>query len=337
MTNTAQQITADQWEAAREQRGTQFMKITDEAAWLEKRKQYVTSTEIASLFGLQMPYMPSAFELWHIKHGNITSDFEQNNHMLFGKLMEDVICTMAKTENPDWEFSPFPYFAYNDEDKIGSSFDRIVSINGVDWLAEIKTISYAEYKKKFIEMDGFITEAPEAYEFQMQTELELANDRDFAGCVMIVFIADTRTLKYLFRRRDNAMCMGIRAAVKEFWQTTEAPQPDYSIDKSVLAKVAAKAIGDNELNATGDIRLDELCAFYKASKALAKQEEENAATYYAEILHKIGTNKKAYTQAYRVTASDIAPSEGKQVTQDMVGTYIGQRAGYKRLTITEIK
>ncbi len=317
---------------------TKLMKIEDEAAWLQKRKGYVTSTEVASLFGMQMAYMPSAYELWHIKKGIISGDIEQTNHIIFGKLMEDVIVQMAKIENPEWEFEAFPFFAYDDEDKIGSSYDRSVMINGAKWMAEIKSISYGVYKEKFTEDSdsGFILEAPDAYEFQMQTELELLRDDDeIQGCVLIVFIADTRTIKYLFRRHDRAMGAGMRAAVKEFFAVDTPPAPDYSVDKSVIAKVAIKAIGDKEIDATADIRLEELCAFYKASKALEKQEEANAGTYYAEIMHKLGDAKKAFTNRFRVTVSDIAPSEGTTITEEMVGTVIGTRAGYKKLTITD--
>ena len=101
-----------------------YLEITDEKEWLEKRKNYVTSTEVASLYGVQPAYAPTAFELWHIKRGNITPpDISNDDFIMFGKLMEPVVVEMIKRQNPDWIIEPCRLFAYDDTGRIGSSFD----------------------------------------------------------------------------------------------------------------------------------------------------------------------------------------------------------------------
>ncbi len=317
---------------------TQFMKIENEAQWLAKRKGYVTSTQIPALFGLQMKSAPTAFELYHIRAGNIEDGVDENNFMLFGKLVEPVICQMILKEHPKWEISEFPYFAYDDEDLIGSSFDRKVLIDGNTYLLELKSTTYGEYKEKFIEHSEADIEAPECYEVQMQGQLEVMKD-DIAikGILMAVFIADTRQLRYIFRHHDAEMGKALRAAVREFVSLKEAPPPDFSLDKSVIARVSPSADPNVQLDATENPRITELTAQYRASKDLIKQEEAASDAAYAELLTLLGNAKRAWTNFHKITVSDIAPNDGTLITPEMVGTCIGGKKGYKRLNITEQK
>jgi len=213
------------------------MQITDEQSWLDKRQGYVTSTEVSAIYGLNT-YL-THYELWHQKRGLLPVVREENNFMLFGKLMEEVVCQMILHEHPEYKIMPMRVFAYDDEDKIGSSFDRVVKIpeKGTG-LLEIKTTSYKYWKEEFIETDDNIEATPK-YEIQAQVELDVLNKYDWI--LICVFIADTRTLKYIFRERDREMGSEIRKAVKEFWQSTKSPAPDFSRDKSHIAKLMPKA------------------------------------------------------------------------------------------------
>lgn len=313
----------------------QKMLITDEAAWLEKKKSYVTSTEAAALFGVQAKYVPTAFELWHIKKGTVPPRTVEGDFILFGKLVEETVVKMINAKHPDWQISPFPYFFHDDEDKIGSSFDREMVISGRRWLLEIKSISYGKYKEDFIEHSADDIEASPQYEVQMQVELECADD--FEGCVMAIFIADTRQLKFIFRKREREVGSAIRKAVREFWQMKEPPPLDYAKDKSVLAKVMPSCDPDLKLDMTTNNRATELVSIYKNSKDLIKQEEANADAAYCELMEILGRAKFAFTNYHRVTVSDIKPNEGTLITAEMAGQRYGERDGYKRLTITPIQ
>lgn len=305
--------------------GMQRMLVTDEAAWLEKKKGYVTSTEAAALFGVQANYVPTAFELWHIKRGILEPRFVDSKFTQFGKLIEEPVCKMVNIDHPEWKISSFPFFVYNDADRIGSSYDREVLIEGRPWLLEIKSISYEQYKKDFIEHDVDDIEASAQYEVQMQVELECAEE--YEGCVMAVFILDTRTLKYIFRKRDKQMGSTIREAVREFWAMDEAPAIDFAKDKSVLAKILPACDPTKELDATKDERITLLAAAYKNSKDIEKQEKENAEKIYAELMSLLGTAKYAWTNSHKITVSDIKAREG---TPGLVG----KCEAHKRLTIT---
>lgn len=314
---------------------TKYMQITNEAEWLEKRKGYITSTQVSSLFGLN-PYN-TEFELYHTTRGLIDEAREENNFMAFGKLIEQPVCDMIKLEHPDWNIQPFPYFAYDDEDKIGSSFDRVVYISDKKYLLEIKSISYSQYKQKFIEHAADDIEASPHYECQMYNELELVKDDGFAGLVMAIFILDTRQLRYIFRTYDAEMGAALREAVRDFWKATEPPHPDFARDKSLISRLCPALDPNVQKDATGDTRITELAAVYTNAKALIRQEEDVADRAYAELLILIGNAKRVWTNGHKITVSDIKESQGTIITQEMVGTVIGARKSYKRLTVTETK
>lgn len=314
---------------------TQYMEITDEASWLEKRKSYITSTQISALFGLST--YNTAFELYHISRGNIEEERKENNFMAFGKIIEQPVCEMVAIEHPEWKIYPFNQFAHDDEDKIGSSFDRILMIDDKKYLLEIKSISYSEYKKKFTEHAVDDIEASPHYECQMMTELELVKNDGFEGVVMAIFILDTRQLRYIFRSYDAEMGAQLRKAVRDFWAMEEAPDPDYARDKQLIARLCPAADPDKQMDATENNRITELAEQYKSSKELVKQEEKAAAEAYAELMVLMGDNRYAWTNSHKISASDIKANEGKEITQEMVGTIVGQKKAFKRLTITATK
>ncbi|UOF77752.1 exonuclease [Caudoviricetes sp.] len=279
---------------------TQLMQITDEQSWLKKRDGYVTSTEVSALYGLN-PYV-THYELWHQKRGLLPIVREENNFMLFGKLMEYVVCQMILHEHPDWKISPMKVFAYDDEDKIGSSFDRVVTVpDKGTGLLEIKTTSYKYWKEKFIEHDGYIEATPQ-YEVQFQTELEVLNKYDWI--LSVVFIADTRTLKYIWRDRDRDMGRVLRQAVKEFWVSTEPPAPDFERDKSAIARLMPQAEKGKAMDATENERVIFLATAIRSEKDLENQSKENAEKFTAELLTLVQDYQYVWTNTHKITVVD---------------------------------
>lgn len=310
-----------------------FLNITNEEEWLAKRKNYVTSTEASALFNCN-PYK-TYYELWHIKRGIIEEAKVDNKFIKFGKIIEEPVCQMIQYEHPDWFITPFNVFAYDDYNKMGSSFDRVIHMENKVGLLEVKSISYKQYKKDFIEHVDTDIEAPPHYEIQMQVELECAERYDF--CLMAIFILDTRELKYIFRGRDEQMGGQIREAINEFWNMSVAPEPDYSRDAGLIARLCPKLDPNKSMDATENAEVCLLAAQYKSSKELIKQEEINAEKSYNKLLVLLGDIRYAWTNEFKITASDVKASEGKVITQEMVGTVTGKRNGYKKLTITGVK
>ena len=256
---------------------TQLTPIRDKDEWLDKRKSYITSTESASLFGLQMPSLPTAFELWHIKRGLMDQGIEVNNRMIWGNRLEDVIAK-GIAEDAGFKLFPMHAFAHDDDDKIGSSFDNVIECpERGTCLLEIKTVAYRDYKEKFIEDDdsNFI-EAPEYYEVQVQHELEVLGKYDW--CCLAVFVMDTRDVKLIWRERDKDFGAAIRNKVREFWAMEEPPAPDLEKDSDLLARMHRANSSDKTMDATEHPEFDVLAMSYlqegekeKAAKAAKKK------------------------------------------------------------------
>lgn len=300
---------------------TRLMAITDKESWLEKRKAYVTATESASLFGLQMPSLPTAYELWHIKRGLIGNDIEINSRMLWGQRLEHAIAEGIAEDN-DFELTPLDYFAYDDDDKIGSSFDYAIKCQEHGRaLLEVKTTAYRDYKAKFIEDDesGFI-EAPPYYEVQCQHELELLKEEQSHGrpkydsICLAVFIMDTREVKLLWRERDKEFGAAIRSKVKDFWSSDEPPQPVLEKDSDLLARVHRANNNSSSLDATNDADFEVLCQTFLQENAKQKNAEKAKKIARSRIVLKMHENDTAWCNSARVSNKKkfLVTSTGEQ-------------------------
>jgi predicted phage-related endonuclease len=284
----------------------QLMKIVDEQEWLEKRKNYVTSTEAASLFGLQMPSLPTAFELWHIKRGLIDHAVDVNARMIWGRRLEAVI---ASGIAQDYEFaiSSLDDFAYDDADKIGSSFDyEIVCPERGPALMEIKTVSYRDYKEKFIEDDErgpdglpVFIEAPPYYEVQVQHEMEVIDK--YGWCCLAVFVMDTRDVKLLWRQRDREMGAAIRQRVREFWAMKEPPPPDLVKDSDLLARMHRANNSDKTYNGTESPEFVMAAQAYLDETAREKQADEAKKKARSQMILAMGDCNTAWCDVARIS------------------------------------
>jgi predicted phage-related endonuclease len=277
----------------------QFISSKDEAVWLEKRKSYITSTESASLFNLQMPSMPTAFELWHIKNGLKSNDIEVNSYMQWGRIMQAAIEAIIKEDNPDWKIRPMETFAYDDVCKMGSSFDNVIETARGIGLLEIKTTSYRDYKAKFTEDDetDFI-ECPPYYEVQGQHQLEMINKYDYV--CFAVAILDTREIKYIFRDRDVKMGGIIRNKIKEFWAMKEPPPPDLEKDSDLLALMHRANSNNSSYNAMEDTDFNMAALSYIEATTKAKAAETAKKIARSQMILAMGENNSAYSASARV-------------------------------------
>jgi len=126
-------------------------KITDREAWLQLREPNINSTEVSALFGLSMPSQPTAFELYHIKRGEISGEVEDNAFMCWGRRLEDIIAR-GIAEDEGWEIFPIEDYIWDDIIHMGSSFDyEIITKDDRRALLEVKTTTYREFKEKYIE------------------------------------------------------------------------------------------------------------------------------------------------------------------------------------------
>lgn len=275
--------------------------ISDESAWLDLKKKYITSTETPSLFGLQMPSLPTAFELFHIKRGEISGEVEANNYMIWGRIFEVAITEVIKADNPEWRISPLRVFAHDDDDRMGSSFDNfLIHPEKGNCLLEIKMTSYREYKEKYIEDDdGEFIEAPAYYEVQCQHQLELMGQYEWI--CLAVAIVDTRDIKYIWRQRDRDFGASIRKKIKWFWDLDISPPPDLVKDSDLLARLHRANSNDSVYDGTEDGEFQIAAMSYKqeGDKETAAKEAKKKAR--SEMILRMGANNQAWCNGYKVT------------------------------------
>lgn len=280
---------------------TQYMSATNREKWLEKRKGYVSSTESASLFGLQMASVPTAFELWHIKRGNISGEVEVNNYMQWGSVLESAIKDIIALDNPDWKISPMEAFAYNDTTKMGASFDNVLDHpdRGLG-LLEIKTTSYRDYKAKFIEDDetDFI-ECPPYYEVQGQHQLEMIDKYDYV--CFAVAILDTREVKYIFRERDKQMGERIKQKVEWFWKLGDPPPADMDKDCDLLTRMQRANSSDKSIDLTDDVDFMIAADSYVAAQSQIKEFEAQKRRAKSQIILSLKDGQRGYSNEYRIS------------------------------------
>jgi predicted phage-related endonuclease len=286
----------------------------NEADWLEDRKKFITSTDVAALFNAGA-FIKTEFELFHLKAGNIEAPaFTANERVKWGSRLESVIA-YGVAEDLGLIVEPFKSFMTMPETRLAASFDfKIIGVidgfNGNNearrmfaehgpGLLEIKNIDSLQFKRGWIE-DGETIEAPVQYEFQVQTQMEVA-DLNWA---ILAPLVGGNTPKTIIRTRDKVLGDAIHAKVRQFWariETNTPPKPDYVEDADTISKLYVDNDGSSR-DLSDNFRLIQLCQEYKAAAADEKDAKERKSAAKAEILTIIEATKTVKTVGYKISA-----------------------------------
>jgi putative phage-type endonuclease len=240
--------------------------IADEAEWLARRAQDVTSTEVAALYDLS-PYC-TAFELWHRKRDNLVVETEPNERIKWGTRLQDAIAAGVAADR-GWQIKRLDVYMRDAADRLGSSFDFEATDPDLGrGLAEIKNVDRAVYYEDWSETSAGI-EAPQHIELQVQVQMEVA-DRPWCAIVALVGGNDA---KVTIRERDRVIGQHIRGKVRAFWKSIAdgtPPKPDYKQDAEFLCRLHGRATGET-IDADPD--LDALLARYVVTGEAAKERD----------------------------------------------------------------
>lgn len=311
-----------------------------EAAWLDDRKKFTTSTEAAALFG-QGAYVKTEYELYCLKSGLVANDFEGNSRTRWGSRLESVIA-YGVAEDLGLIVEPFKNFIAMPAFFLAASFDFIVTGITEDYteeneyremfrkhgrgLVEVKNVDGLAFKRGW-DVDGEHVEAPVQIEFQVQCQLEVA---DLPWAIITPLVGGNTPMPVL-RVRDTAVGESIRNKSLALWQRINAgapPAPDFTKDGGTIAKVYRDNDGTS-VDLSGNARLTALCKTYKAASAGAKAANEIKDAAKAEILTIIqhaksiayaegkisaGTNKESFRcyhrDAYEKLTISLTPIAG---------------------------
>jgi predicted phage-related endonuclease len=294
------------------------------------RAGHVGASEVAALFDAS-PYV-TRFELWHRKTGNIaTPDFmapgaPNNERIEAGIRLEPAIIEWACDK---WGYirRPTPKHLSNGKG-LGGHPDQLVTCpERGDGLLEVKTADWLIRKK-------WGDEPPLHYLLQSQSYAGLASVN---WCDVVVLVGGNSLERFTYEFRPKIFA-DIERRVVEFWQSVRAndpPPPDFARDGDTLAQLLGEpteeVIDLRHDNAADDLALNFIMA--KQRRDEAEQDMEEAKT---ALLMKIGDAGYAMLPNHRISANQTKGSAGKLVTEEMIGTYVGARKGWRRFDVKEI-
>lgn len=302
----------------------------NEENWLKLREPNLNSTDIASLFGCS-PYQ-TAFELWHIKKGNVAKEFKENERMTWGKRLEYPVAYGIAEDN-GWTVELLKDYVCMPGARLGSSFDFIINFaDRTQALLEIKTVDYFAYKDGWI-VDGDSVEAPPHIELQVQHQMLVSGLRKaYIG----VLIGGNR-VAVLEREADDKIHRLIESKARAFWRSIEdniPPEPDYAVDASTIIAMNSNVREGAFLDASDDANIAQAIADYHHISAEVSAMEKVKDAKKAALMEVIGDYEKVAAGKFTVSAGMVKETAGTLITEDMVGTYIGGRKEYRMCRVS---
>jgi putative phage-type endonuclease len=310
--------------------------------WLQLKTEDVSSTESAALFGLS-PYS-TEFELYHQKLTGEVFTIDDNDRMYCGRMLEDTIAKMVQDQLGIKARRLKTYFRHDEEPHMSSSFDyEIVGDNSESQLfinnphlkgsglLEIKNVDSLVYRDEWTD-----DEAPPHIEVQVQHQMEVAN----RNWTLIVALVGGNRMKIILRDRDHAMGAAIRKRINKFWTDVAShsePKPDFERDMNFILSMFNDDKGE-AVDMTDDESLRSMVISYKELNTRKLALEKALDALKAEVIYTVG-NASGLVSADGLTVN-LKMTKGTlptTVTEEMVGTEIGGRKGWRQFRITQKK
>jgi len=306
--------------------------ITDKQDWLENRLLDVTSTEVSALFNVN-PWQ-SEFELYNQKKDKVVVNIDDNERMAWGRRLEDSIA-QGCAESQGWQVQPFDVYMSDTDTRMGSSFDYKITSSDELGIMEVKNVDSMVYRTKWVDDGNGHIEAPPHIEMQLQHQLHVSGLS--WGC--IVALVGGNTQKLIVRARNKEVGQLLETKVKEFWERVKAGTPpdiDYLRDSQYMMKNLYNE-ADAGVILAADEDMDKLVDDYNAINreyvSLGKQKD----AVKAQILELSQNASKIVSINGTINCGMTKGSKGKYITQDMVGTYINPRKGFRQFKFNQPK
>lgn len=306
----------------------QVFKTDNKKDWLELRAKDITSTEISALCDSN-PYT-SEFELYHRKKEGDLGEIPDNMPMKWGRRMEPVIAQAVK-EDFGLDIRRLGcYMRHDEEPNMGSSFDyEIINHEDGPGILEIKNVAYNVFKEQWTE-----EQAPDHIELQFQQQLEISGKE---WGVIAAFVGFGQIVLYT-RKRDHEMGKNMRRLISAFWKRIEdcnPPAPNFDLDSDYIIAIHSSA-GDAIADHSSDQNLTNMVIEYKAVGESLKEYEGRRKAIKAEFFSLVGDecSRVKLGEGYSLNCSMTSTTEGKLITQAMVGDRVGGKKGFRQFRIS---
>ena len=285
--------------------------------WLALRKEVVTSTEMAGLFGVSR--WTSAFQLWHEKRDLVESSFVETERTKWGLRLEKVVAEAVaeKLGIQVWEEDEF---RMSRSHGIGASYDFKAEYELEMTPLEVKTVDPMQFREHFVAEGDELIELPLEYELQLQTQLALYDSEKIIFGVLV----GGNKLYTIIREEDPKVLDAILKKAKEFQEMTEPPAPSYEQDADTINKIYSHAEVGEEIGAGEE--LDRLMGTYAHLHEIESGAAKGKSAVKAQIQEQIGTASKIFGSEYKITRSKVKPTDISYT-----------RAGYLTFKMTKVK
>jgi predicted phage-related endonuclease len=232
----------------------QQIPITGREQWLTLRKNDVTASTVAALFGAH-PYT-SALKLY-LMHSGIEFDAPDDSVLRRGRVMEPTVECAVSEERPDWRIEKCKFY-YRDADlRLGATPDFLIhgDPRGLGVL-QAKTAAPHIYQR------DWEAGAKVPFWIQLQTLTEaMLTEAAFAVVAVIQVHAFDLALSIIEVPRHAGAEQRILRAVAKFWEEVAAgrePDPDYGKDAELLKVIAPHEVADKSIDLAHDNELPAL-------------------------------------------------------------------------------
>jgi len=266
----------------------------DREAWLLARGRDVTASQIGALFGVHEYCSP--LELYHQKRRTMrpTGGSGETAAMRRGRHFEQVAVNMLREDHPDWtiHYNAEAFTYYRDPAaRIGGTPDVIVEIPGRGrGVIQIKTVGAVTYRKKWLDAEGE-EEPPLWILLQAETERYLTGGEFAIVAPLIVDEWFDARLPLIDVPDTPGMIDTMKAKAAAFWKGVEAgiePPADYDQDAGLMDRLYPDADPDDEIDATGDQRIQELLRERANAMSVRRFAGKEIERIDAEIKHMMG-------------------------------------------------
>lgn len=301
--------------------------------WLGHRAQDVTASDIGALFGLGSM---SPYQLWMEKAKKEVVTFEDNVRMFWGRKLERAIAE-GICEEMGWTLHDLPVTYYRDPRfNLGATPDFFVECpkRGLG-LLQIKNVDFLVFKSKWTpaKENG---EAPDYIEAQLQCELGVTGVKWGA---IGALVAGNDHHVYIRDAYDDVIS-AMQNECAKFWQSIKddvAPAMDYHRDAEFIIKLNSQATEGKVVDESDNLEMMDLVRKYQEAQAAESNAKDEKDALKAQIFVLAGDAEKVLLGDMKLNVSTTKDSLGTLVTQEMVGTHIGGRKGYRQLRVGAVK
>jgi len=284
--------------------GIERIPIVDRAQWLELRKQDVTASTVAALFGMH-PYQTIA-GLHAEKHGVEFDQVDPEAEVVRrGLVLETVVAGEVARLRPEWQIERANVYLRDRRLRLGATPDFfILGDPRGRGVLQTKTVGATKYKRDFGE-DG--TTPPFWMTAQCLTEMHL-DGAAFGALGILVLGEFTFKTVVIEVPRHPAAERKITAAVAQFWVTStagEVPAIDYERDGALLAVMFPEAEPGKVVDLRSDNRIGELLERRERLGEEMKTSKTELEMIDTELKEKLGDAEGALVRGWRLTFKTI--------------------------------